>query len=66
MIESFISKVKPFAAPYDADWHERMRCSEEISSVRFAISYPEPPNFLRRMLDENEGLWKGPVLKVRK
>ena len=30
------------------------------------ISYPEPSNFLQRMLDENEGLWKGPVLKVRK
>ena len=23
-----------------------------------AISYPEPANSLRRMLDENEGLWK--------
>ena len=30
------------------------------------LSYPVPSNFLRRMLDENEGLWKGPVLKVRK
>ena len=30
------------------------------------ISYIEPSNFLRRMLDENEGLWKGPVLIVRK
>ena len=29
------------------------------------ISYPEPSNFLLHMLDENEGLWKGPVLKVR-
>ena len=29
------------------------------------ISYPEPSSFLLRMLDENEGLWKGPVLKVR-
>ena len=31
-----------------------------------AISYLEPSNFLRRMLDENERLWKGPVLIVRK
>ena len=30
------------------------------------ISYPEPSNFLRRMLDGNEGLWKGLVLIVRK
>ena len=30
------------------------------------ISYPEPANFLQRMLNENEGLWKGPVLIVRK
>ena len=29
-------------------------------------SYPESSNFLRRVLDENEGLWKGPVLIVRK
>ena len=29
-------------------------------------SYPEPSNFLQRMLDVNEGLWKGLVLKVRK
>ena len=28
------------------------------------ISYPEPSSFLLRMLDENEGLWKGLVLKV--
>ena len=30
------------------------------------ISYPEPSSFLLCMLDENEGLWKGLVLKVRK
>ena len=30
------------------------------------ISFPEPAKFLPRMLDENEGLWKGPVLIVRK
>ena len=30
------------------------------------ISYPEPANFLRRMLDEKEGFWKGPVLIVSK
>ena len=29
------------------------------------ISYPEPSNFLRHMLDENEGLWKGPVLNMQ-
>ena len=33
---------------------------------RAPISYPEPSNFLQRLLDENEGLWKGLVLKVRK
>ena len=27
------------------------------------ISYPEPSTFLLRMLHENEGLWKGPVLR---
>ena len=46
-----------------------------LSSVHFrhaharvanTISYPEPSNFLLRMLDVNEGLWKGLVLKVRK
>ena len=31
-----------------------------------SISYPEPSNFLQHMLDENEGLWKGLVLKVCK
>ena len=30
------------------------------------ISYTEPSNFLQRMVDENEGLWKGLVLTVRK
>ena len=41
-----------------------IRCFPWIGD--YAISYPEPSNFLRRMLDENEGLWKGPLLKVRK
>ena len=27
------------------------------------ISYPEPSNFFQRILDENEGLWKGPTLR---
>ena len=27
------------------------------------ISYPEPSNFFQRILDENEGLWKGPILR---
>ena len=41
--------------------------SLELSTTAFhTISYPEPSNFLRRMLDENEGLWKGLVLKVHK
>ena len=31
-----------------------------------SISYPEPSNFLQHMLDKNEGLWKGLVLKVCK
>ena len=33
-----------------------------VSNAEGAISYPEPSDFLRRMLDEKEGLWKGPVL----
>ena len=45
--------------------HSRMRASE-VHPPQAAISYPEPTNFLRRMLGENEGLWKGLVLKVRK
>ena len=32
----------------------------------FPISCPELSNFLWHMLDENEGLWKGLVLIVRK
>ena len=32
-------------------------------SWHIAISYSEPSNFLLRMLDENEGLWKGPILR---
>ena len=28
-----------------------------------SISFPEPANFLRRMLDESKGLWKGPILR---
>ena len=30
------------------------------------VSFPESANFLRCMFDENDGLWKGPVLIVRK
>ena len=37
-----------------------------VKTVPEAISYPEPSSFLQRMLDEKEGLWKGPVLKVHK
>ena len=45
--------------------HSRMRASE-VHPPQATISYPELTNFLRRMLDEKEGLWKGLVLKVRK
>ena len=36
--------------------------SSQINSTGRPSSFPEPSNFLRCMLDENEGLWKGPVL----
>ena len=34
-----------------------------VETISWSCSV-EPSIFLRRMLDENEGLWKGPVLKV--
>ena len=34
-----------------------------LSSYLGTISYPDPSSFLLRMLDENEGLWKGPILR---
>ena len=34
-------------------------CQSGTPELSHAISYPEPSNFLRRMLNEDEGLWKG-------
>ena len=34
-----------------------------ITDAHYTISYPETSSFLLRMLDENEGLWKGPILR---
>ena len=43
---------------------QRLLRSQRDVSTRFAaIAYPEPSSFLLRMLDENEGLWKGPILR---
>ena len=39
------------------------RLPKEKQSGLNSISYPEPSNFLQRMLDENEGLWKGLVFR---
>ena len=35
----------------------------KVLAGHWTISYPEPSNFLPRMLDENEGLWKGPMFR---
>ena len=43
----------------------RNDCSLTLS-LSLSILYPELSSFLLCMLDENEGLWKGLVLKVRK
>ena len=43
-------------------WHPAV----QNDSIITTISHPEPSNFVRRMLHENEGLWKGTVLIVRK
>ena len=36
--------------------------AHDCDTRSLSISFLEPAHFLRRMLDEYEGLWKGPVL----